>query len=357
MTLCSAFLSKANRFWEITVCVNDADEKTWNLTTQYGVIDGVVTVNTKTIKGTEKSARSQFMTRVKTQINRSGYTLNTIQGIEEEVSTEPERPAVMLCHELQSLDNVHIDPKFNFVYVQPKLDGVRAIMRNGVFYTRSGQIITCLDHIAGAGAEADVILDGELWSPDMTFNDLSGLIRRKEADKSSVQYHVFDIVNMDVNFHTRYNYLQSLKLGDNTYLVNTYMSGPDELSGYHDLFTQQKYEGIIIRQPGNMYVNRRATTCLKYKTFFDAEFYLDGMTASDTGKEKGMSIMILRTNNGNIFTCRPCATHEDRYEQYNDYLRNPESYVGRLYRVRYQEIDEVSGIPRFPVGVGFVDDR
>ena len=92
-------------------------------------------------------------------------------------------------------------------FVQPKLDGLRCLiyMADGKIVTqsRTGGIFTTMDHITSGlkpffDLRPGVILDGELYTNQYPFEELVGLIKRKNVDDPrirEVHFHIYDIVS------------------------------------------------------------------------------------------------------------------------------------------------------------------
>jgi len=239
-------------------------------------------------------------------------------------------------------------------------------------------------------------LDGELFTFDTTvnFDKLSGSTRllydRADYEKK-VDYYIFDIdFSFDVSYPDRWSFLYTVferlnsKLdekgnlvagihhgndynNDNEYcegnnnikLVMSYVANNiDDIHVLHADFESCGYEGAIVRRTigaRSMYCYGRTTAMYKLKTFQDAEFIIIGADTAK-GTENGCIVWKLQTNDGKPFKVRPCGTLEERRQLFRDYYHDPKPYLGLLYRVRFQDYTK-TGIPRFPVGVGFVYDR
>ena len=112
-------------------------------------------------------------------------------------------------------------------FVQPKLDGLRCVSyatRTGndaavVLQSRTGAFFTGLPHIAAAlrpylSQHPNIVIDGELYTDQMPFEELAGLIKKKKITESDVarlkkvKYHVYDIYD-----HTRHDMPYSERMG------------------------------------------------------------------------------------------------------------------------------------------------
>lgn len=84
---------------------------------------------------------------------------------------------------------------------QPKLDGVRAITYGCSIYSRKGKEFTILDAITQELKEHRKLhLDGELFSKDLTFQEISGLVRKQKISTeelsklAKIKFIVYDLV-------------------------------------------------------------------------------------------------------------------------------------------------------------------
>jgi DNA ligase-1 len=244
-------------------------------------------------------------------------------------------------------------------FVQPKLDGVRCIFKNGVLTSRQGKVFPNMDHIAQDLKDVDLVLDGELYSNTLNFQQFVGLVRKKkhnDAEKQllrQVKFHVYDCVN-DKPFSERneaINELFSKRLyAFSEPLLTEECKSKEDLKKFHDKYVADGKEGLIIRNKDGLYqLAARSKDLQKYKEFEDAEYKVTGFTDGE-GSEKGLVIWICETSAGKSFHVRPRGTHEARAEIFNE----AKDYVGKSLTVRYQELTE-EGIPRFPVGIAFRD--
>jgi DNA ligase-1 len=249
--------------------------------------------------------------------------------------------------------------KFPLVSCSPKIDGLRLILsvQDGQATTtsRTGTIFTGLDHITKEYAEfEDVVVDGELYSSTLTFEQISSVVRKGDVDDPRMQsifFFAFDLINNDP-YHTRVVNLEYLVMGFNhTKVVPWFIiKSEEEIQPKHIEFIEQGYEGTMIRNLHSLYQkNKRSYDLLKKKDFLDNEFEVIGYKAGK-GKFENVPIFLLQCDGGE-FEAVPKGDQSLR----EDYLRNAESYIGSLATVRFFEYT-ADGIPRFPVLVAFRPD-
>ena len=254
-------------------------------------------------------------------------------------------------------------------YVQPKIDGVRCTVgiKNGKInmFTRKGKEMTLMPHIEKdlerlfAQAKAldydtdHLYFDGELYSDDLTFQELAGTLRRHKNTKETldkIYLIVFDMfwTNINTRFETRFKNLE--KLYEHMYLekvelIETRLINEDELEMKHQQYIENGYEGIILRNMDGYYkMKHRSADLQKLKMFQDEEFEIIGFKEGG-GTEKGCVVWQCAGQDGS-FWVRPKGTQEERRELFESGV----DYVGKQLTVRYQELTD-DGVPRFPVGI------
>jgi ATP-dependent DNA ligase len=201
------------------------------------------------------------------------------------------------------------------------------------------------------------VLDGELYTTDLPFEELAGLIKKRKVTHEDterlkhVSYHIYDIIN-DEPFSERYKRLQTILNPPYRYLKivpTTIVSSIPEFREQFKDFVAHGMEGIMLRNMSGIYrCNYRSNDLQKYKEFFEEEYKIIGFKDGD-GRDKGAVIWECACGD-NSFWVRPRGTMEKRQEWFRDGL----SYVGKMITVIYQELSDM-GIPRFPVGKSIRD--
>ena len=247
--------------------------------------------------------------------------------------------------------------------IQPKLDGFRCIC-----YMDDGKVVTqsrtgarfVMDHIADALSPffrmfPDAILDGELYTADMPFEVIAGLIKSKKRDAKKqemirqVHYHIYDMVHSTWTFLERWKWLQSLTFRDPLHLVETRHCPQQDVRTHFLHYVAQGYEGIMLRNDAK-YQHNRTSDLQKYKEFMDDEFTIIGYDQGE-GRDQGTVIWICQTKEGTPFSVRPKGTIEQRKEWFQD----GNTYIGKKLTVTFQEWSD-AGVPRFPVGKAIRDE-
>jgi DNA ligase-1 len=286
----------------------------------------------------------------------------TIAGYRETRSKEPVLPSPMLAHAFDKCGHRIVYPAF----VQPKIDGVRMITNvnehgNVVFMSRTGKPLHALrpvfeSDIKGVLFKPNLWLDGELYSRELTFEDIVSAVRNEQTPDTTLlnklEYHVYDMIDTEQPespFHQRHTRLSQWNFRSLSWikLVPTYsVDSAEEVLRHHDEFVQQGYEGVMVRNREGPYMyQKRSYDLQKYKNFRDDEFVITDVKEA-TGNDAGTAILQCKTEDGLYFWVRPRGTKEYRAEL----LRDKDRLLYKLLTVRYQNLTD-KNIPRFPVGI------
>jgi ATP-dependent DNA ligase len=262
----------------------------------------------------------------------------------------------------------HVSEPF---YVQPKLDGVRMLLGkyNGKFLmlSRTGKEVKHMDHIGnevkGLLKEGE-FLDGENYSPNKTFEEITGLCRTTlqssadGKDLGGIKFFVFDKFNLNSQnetFEVRQNNLKKFfsKKFKNLEMVETkILHSKKFIEAEHDKYVSQGYEGIMIRDRQGKYgLAERSNTLLKFKKFQTEEYEIVGANEG-TGKDAGTVVWVCKGGGGlnPEFAVRPTGSLAQRKQ----WFRSRDQYIGKMLTVKFQNLTEY-GFPRFPVGLGIRD--
>jgi hypothetical protein len=276
-------------------------------------------------------------------------------------------------------------------FVQPKLDGLRCVSyatHGGVaLQSRTGAFFTGLPAIAAAlrpylSQHPNIVIDGELYTDQMPFEELAGLIKKKKITDSDVErlkkvkYHVYDIYDRtlpDMPYSERLAVLAAavrrcgcvagdthagvaasaarMLRSDTEAAAMVVLVRTEKVAVLADFrrlfaeFVEAGYEGIMLRNAAGVYrANYRSNDLQKYKEFMEEEYRIIDFTQGE-GRDAGAVIWVCETADGKVFSVRPRGTLNQRCAWFND----GDSYIGKNLTVIYQELTE-DGKPRFPVG-------
>ena len=245
--------------------------------------------------------------------------------------------------------------------VQPKLDGIRAIIfkdkitSNIRMISRRHKEIYGFDHILKEIEDMhffediknqDVYLDGELYNHDYTLQKISGIVRTGEEsdDKKKLYFYMFDIFdtsNPDLVFpdrmqtmFTNFSNLKYVKVLE-THICNNVDETEDLLSTY----LQDRYEGLIYKPLNRKYEfsfdkEKRSNYYLKRKPFYENEFLIVGYELD----KNGFVIFIMETEDKCEFKSVPMWDHDKRKDfkksEFNRY------YLNKYATIRYDDLSD-----------------
>jgi DNA ligase-1 len=165
-------------------------------------------------------------------------------------------------------------------WVSEKLDGVRAYWDGARFISKNGNT-----YVAPAWFTKnlpDFALDGELWIARHTFDELSGIVRKKEPidlEWRKVSYQVFDLPQNTATFDERLRVLKQFfgsgsatQTPENLVLIKQFkVRSHADLMNELDRVTKLGGEGLMLHLGASNYHGRRDDDLLKLKQYFDAE--------------------------------------------------------------------------------------
>lgn len=329
------------------------------IVTSYGSGDSKVRSTTKLIREGKN-------------IGRSNETSAYEQAESEALSTWNKKLDKGYVENLADLDNEVLLPMLahNFhkrgydikypCYVQPKLDGVRCLAKktddNTIkYYSRMGKEFTTLEHLTEdllCIMKTGDVLDGEIYSHDITFQEMIRLVKKLRPESKTLEYHVFDLVDTQASFDERIGKLSVTVMVTSLvkYVETKKINDGKSVKEMHDKYLADGYEGLMLRNiEGKYALNKRSSDLQKYKVFQDEEYEIVGGKPS-TGTEEGCVIFDVKLEDGRTFSVRPRGSFELRKE----WMDNIDKLIGKKLTVRFQEKSE-KGVPRFPVGISIRD--
>lgn len=328
-------------------------------------LDGKITRKTAvaTAKNVGRSnATTAFMQAQLELDSRANKQLDKGYVTTEEKAKQPSTNALNLLKPMLATSFEKVKPEkiewYN-AFVQPKLDGHRALFDSGVLYSRQGKVIDLshiVDAIKASGLE-HLHLDGELYIHGSTLQEMAALIKKQRPETITVEYHIYDIINAQPFAHRfgalsrefpRWPSVTPLKL-----VGTTEVSSPEELEAQHAHYRAQGYEGTMLRFGGDGYNDgRRSRSLLKLKEFQDAEFTIVGVNEGTPYTKEGVMyqvpIWVCDAGNGETFTC---TAQGNMYEKHALWV-NRTKHLGHPLTVKFHYYSK-DGIPQLPVALRF----
>lgn len=231
-------------------------------------------------------------------------------------------------------------------WLSEKLDGVRAYWDGTQFLSRQGNLYKAPDWFT-AGLPA-IPLDGELWLERKQFQRTVGIVRRMDQSDhwKQIRFVVFDAPAVKEPFESRIEQLARLVRESTPQFAvvheQTRCRGIEHLKEELSRVEALGGEGVMLRQPGSLYVVGRSSTLLKVKTFHDADAVVIAHQPG-AGRHKGrLGALQVRLADGTEFSVGT---------GFSDAQRQNPPVIGCTITFRYQELSD-AGVPRFPSFVG-----
>lgn len=265
------------------------------------------------------------------------------------------------------------------VLASPKLDGVRAIVRDGVVLSRAlkpipnkwvQQRFSHLEHFDGE------LIVGASNHPDVLRTTTSGVMRVE--GEPDVSFHVFDHVENHARLYTtRYGLLQSDHQNNVFVVPQEEIGSLFELNAFERDILAQGWEGVMLRRFDAPYKFGRSTAregyLLKVKRFHDDEFEIVGFeeemfnaneaTTSELGRTKRSSHKANKVPKGRLGalvlkygdTTFNCGTGFNDAERENIWAER-ERYLGLFAKIKYFA-HGIKDVPKLPSFLGIRDVR
>ena len=263
----------------------------------------------------------------------------------------------------------------------PKLDGIRATVRNGIVYARSNKPIANVNVQVKFGHFN--WCDGELIVGDPTsktcYRDTASVVNSKDKSADNVTFYVFDYVYIpDAYYICRRRDLKFMLMCrrriDAQEHIDYVVENIQDLEALEASALNDGYEGLILRDPNAPYKMGRSTAneqyLLKLKRFVDAEAEVIGFeermhngnvaTTNELGRTSRSShkanksgrgdlgALVCRTPAGIVFNIGTGWTDSERAAIWS----NQDCYLGRLAKYKFFPIGQKEA-PRHPVFLGW----
>lgn len=259
---------------------------------------------------------------------------------------------------------VNIDEVKFPVIIQPKLDGFRAVYIPEVgFIGRNGKHIknkNIKEYFKGLSDLKDTVLDGELYSHNMSFNKLASLLNSedKEISYGELEFIVFDSIPItgwreQNSTYTYSNRLKNIKIIlDSIYtshvkIIPNITLKKNIIKEVFEMYLQRGYEGAMLKDPKGLYKWKRVTVnsgiLSKLKPSFSEDCKTTGFVEGE-GKFTGMLGKLLVDFNGVTVGVGTGFSDKERKEIW----KNKKKYLHKYVEVKGMEVTEDLSI-RHPV--------
>lgn len=167
-------------------------------------------------------------------------------------------------------------------WISEKFDGARAYWNGRDFISRHGNIFHAPEWFKDG--LPDYPLDGELWFGYNKVGEGNGLLMTRDPSRAErwkdMRFLIFDAPGVDLPFEERMAFIAEHH-AEGSHPYSRPVKQTKAASNKHVLCLLAEVqasggEGLVAREPGSRYENKRSLTMLKIKTFFDAEAVVIG---------------------------------------------------------------------------------
>lgn len=204
--------------------------------------------------------------------------------------------------------------------------------------------------------EEGVCLDGELYLPGYSVNDINSFVKNKTLPQHyQLQYWCYDLTLEAMTAYKRHEELEK-SIKDGVTRINTKAEHIDNKKQFlvipsynidniviaanrRDFFISLGFEGLIVRNPSAEYAfGKRNSSMFKYKKKLDGKFIIVDIQED----KRGLPIFTLKNDiNDETFECTINLPQEEQKKQLNikQYL------IGKTGLVEYRERSGVKEVP------------
>ncbi len=256
------------------------------------------------------------------------------------------------------------------LFVQPKLNGIRAIYNQNQFQSRDEHFYNAptVAHLAQEliDVPANIILDGEFYVHGWPLQKINGAISVNRllptATTASVQYHVFDCIdanNITLPFSERHALLSrlcSIHSALRVHLVDTHeVHSPAEADHFFSTFKSLDYEGMMYRDNVPYGIldyctnkENRWPILLKRKDWLDEDCEILDVNLGEGKYSECVGSLTLRFPNGQVFRAGSGLSDMQRHT----YMDSPP--IGLFAKIKYEMLSSGS-VPLKPTIEAILD--
>ena len=275
-------------------------------------------------------------------------SFENMSDIDNEIHFEP-----MLAHKWEDQKDKVKYP----IYSQPKLDGIRCIVKKDGMWSRNGKKIISAPHIYEAmkhlfTVNPDLIFDGELYADKFAndFNAICSLVKKtkptvEDLNESAVkiEYHIYDLPSCKAPFVGRRQALYYMELPKCCVKVAVeQINNLNDVTAHYEDYITKGYEGQMLRL--NLpYENKRSKSLLKHKSFIDTEYKIIGVEQGKGNLTGKMGALVFKTSKGDTFN----ASINGGWDYLEELWNSKDKLIGKQATVKYFNLTP-DGKPRFP---------
>ena len=262
--------------------------------------------------------------------------------------------------------------------VSLKLDGIRCICKGGELFSRSLKPIGNIQlrekfkDMMNYSKEHDVIFDGELFSPNLTFQEITSMVNSSDKEVSEdLRFNCFDFIksgDFAMPFRERIILLMETNVENVVIVEQTLINSLESIDKMFERALQEGYEGLIVRCPNGGYKFGRSTVnqgwMLKLKPFltFDTKVlgFVERMENTNVSQTNELGRSFKRNTKDNKEATGICSALVTEYEGVEmrvtltgdeafrkEIWDNQSKYLGKMFEFKGMLIG-AKDVPRHP---------
>ena len=215
------------------------------------------------------------------------------------------------------------------------------------------------DYFINKMVEENYILDGELYLPGHTVNEINHFVKDdKCVQNKQLQFWCYDLAIADYTANERKNILLNNFISrvakipsitdhanhkEKFVILPSYcITNEDQATTYRNSFIDKGFEGLILRNPNEEYqFGKRNSSMIKYKKSTDGKFMIIDIKPEGI-KRPDIPLFICKNDiNDAEFECHVGGT----FEYQKQCLKDKDKYIGRYMYVEYGERSGINELP------------
>jgi DNA ligase-1 len=175
--------------------------------------------------------------------------------------------------------------------ISEKLDGVRAYWDGTRLISRNGKEFAVPKWFTKDFPPFEI--DGELWTSRGDFENIISIVNRQtpHEDWKNISYQIFEVPHQKGGLMMRLGVLEKwLKKNSNEFIhiiPQQVCKNSEHLKELLEEVEKKGAEGLVVREPKALYIDKRTSKALKVKSFQDDECVITGYTQG-RGKFEGL---------------------------------------------------------------------
>lgn len=284
----------------------------------------------------------------KTELDRRIHLMRDRRGYTEHIPVD--RPYRPMLAQVYHPEKTRLPEQ---VMIQPKLNGERCLGAHKWMMSRKATFFRSAPHIQEALSvlPPDIVLDGEIYVHGESVQKIHSWasIDREHDNSHKLEYHVFDIVDEALPFHTRTKQVQMyVQMVTAAYtrgkcpvkFVDTLHLPSSDVDLAYKTFLSEGYEGAMIRFMESFYeLNVRSFGLYKYKPKQQKWFKIVDVIPG-TGRARLHGIARCITDDGKFFKCSLSMPDYVKIQ----FLNQKSMYIGKSLLVEFIDYSD-DGIP------------